>query len=102
MSQPWPSEFEKKLDPSSWWKPERLPQSRDDGLKIGRTASSVSGIIESSPSTVANIAPRRMPSQAGMKTSRIPTIAIAIVQYAMNVWIGVMPLVVSRLNLSAM
>ena len=41
---------------------------------------SVSGIIDSSPSTVANIAPSRMPSQAGMNTSRIPMIEMMIVQ----------------------
>jgi hypothetical protein len=51
---------------------------------------------------VANTVPSRIPSHAGMKTSRIPAIEMMIVQYAMNVWIGVTPLVVLRLKRSAM
>ena len=79
-SQLWPRSAEKKLEPSSWWKPERLPQFAADGCRNGMRASSVSGIIDRSPSTVANMAPSRMPSHAGMNTSRMPTTEITIVQ----------------------
>ena len=61
----------------------------------------VSGIIESSASTVANTVPKRIPRYAGMKNSRIPTIEIPSVHQAMNVWIGVKPLVVFRWKRSA-
>ena len=61
------------------------PQSATDGWKNGMIASSVSGIIESSPSTVANTAPNRMPSQAGMATSRMPMTEMTTVQYAIGV-----------------
>ncbi len=67
----------------------------------GISASSVSGIIDRSPSTVANSAPSRIPSHAGIDTSRIPTTEITIVQYAIGVWIGVNP-ACDRLNFSVM
>ena len=50
---------------------------------------------------MANIAPSRIPSHAGMKTIRIPTTEITIVQYAIGVWIGVNPFC-DRLNFSVM
>ena len=56
----------------------------------------VSGIIESSARIVANIVPKRMPRYAGMKKSRIPTIEMPSVQYAMGVLTGVNVCEVSR------
>ena len=53
----------------------------------------MSGIIESSPSTVANAAPRRIPRYAGMKRSRMPTTAMRIVVTAIGVEIGVTVLI---------
>ncbi len=50
----------KKLEPSSWWKPDSWLQSAEP-LKIHDTARNVSGIIDSRPSTVAKPAPMRMP-----------------------------------------
>ena len=55
------------------------------------SASNVSGIIDRRPSTVANIAPNRIPSNAGMNRSRMPTIEIPSVHQAIGVWIGVNP-----------
>src|SRR3954453_1982560 len=100
-SQLWPRAFVKKPDPSTWWNPERLPKSRDDGLNRGRIARSVRGIIDSRPSTGANMAPSRIPYQAGTNTSRMPMIEITTVQYEIGVWIGVKPFV-DRSNFSLM
>ncbi len=61
----------------------------------------VSGIIESSASTVAKAVPNRIPRYAGMKKSRMPTIEMPTVDHAMNVWIGVKPLVTLRWKRSA-
>ncbi len=61
----------------------------------------MSGIIESTPSTVAKAVPLRIPKYAGMNTSRMPTTAIASVHQAMKVLIGVKPEVVSSPNRSA-
>src|SRR5471032_3233691 len=92
---------EKKLEPLRWWKPESWLQSTTDGLKIQAIAMTVSGIIESSASAVANTVPKRIPRYAGMKKSRIPMNEMISVDHAMNVWIGVKPLVVFRWNRSA-
>src|SRR2546422_10136372 len=91
VSHPWPPRPLKKLEPSSWWKPESWPQCATDGWKIQAIAMNVSGIIDSNASTVANTVPKRIPRYAGMKKSRMPTIEIPIVHHAMNVWIGVNP-----------
>src|SRR3954468_15053510 len=91
----------KKLEPSRCLKPLSSVQSATDGWKIHAIAMNVSGIIDSSASTVANAVPKRIPRYAGMKKSRIPTIEIATVDHAMNVWIGVKPLVVFRWNRAA-
>src|SRR5262245_2038882 len=40
--------------------------SSEDGLKNGRMTRRTSGIMVRTPSTVANVAPSRMPSQHGM------------------------------------
>src|SRR5262249_6905611 len=101
VSQPCPYRGEKKLVPSGCLNPERFPASADDGLKIHAIAMNVSGIIESSPSTVANIAPRRIPRTDGMKTRHSPTIEITTVQYAIGVLIGV-KLFCDRSTLSTM
>ena len=61
----------------------------------------VSGIIDSNASTVANIVPKRIPRYAGMKKSRMPTIEMTSVEYAIFVWIGVKPADVFRWNRSA-
>ena len=42
-------------------------KSIEEGWKNGSTMISTSGMIEPIPSTVAKVAPRRMPSQPGMK-----------------------------------
>ena len=53
-------------------KPSRRPKSILLGLMNGSRTSRTSGIIEATPSTVANVAPSRMPSRHGTNmTSRI-------------------------------
>ncbi len=51
----------KKLEPSRCLKPASSPPLITEGLKIQAIAMKVSGIIESSASTVAKVAPKRMP-----------------------------------------
>ena len=101
VSQPCPPRPEKKLVPSSWWKPDSCPQCTTDGWKIHAIAMNVSGIIDSNANVVAKTVPNRIPRYAGMKKSRIPKIAIPSVHQAMNVWMGVKPDVVFRWNRSA-
>src|SRR5712691_9033783 len=84
VSQPCPPRPEKKLVPSSWWKPEGAPMHMD-----------------SSASVVTKTVTKRIPRYAGMKKIRIPTTAIASVHHAMNVWIGVKPELVFKWNRSA-
>ena len=69
---------------------------------IAAISTSSHRVKRRSSDQTAPMAPSRMPNHAGMNTSKMPTTAITIVEYAMKVWIGVTPLVVFRLNLSAM
>ena len=60
------------LTPAGRPKPSRLPKSILLGLSSGSSGSSTSGTIEAIPSTVANVAPSRMPRMHGMNmTSKI-------------------------------
>ena len=87
--------------PSAWWNRYRFDQVTTDGWKIHAIARNVSGIIESSPSTVAKTAPNRIPMYEGMNSNSRPTIEMMSVHHAIGVWIGV-KLAVESLNLSTM
>jgi len=54
---------------SGRWKPARLLQCIELGLKNGRKMRAVRGTIETTPSRVAKPAPSRIPSQEGMLTT---------------------------------
>ncbi len=92
---------EKKLVPSRCLKPTSSFRCTAEGTNIHATAMKVSGIIERIASTAAKRAPKRTPSQEGMKNSSMPTNEMPSVHQAMGVWIGVKPLLVSSPNLSA-
>ena len=49
------------LPPAGVWKPATLPQCSEPGLKNGRKIIAVIGSMDSTPSTVANAAPSRIP-----------------------------------------
>ncbi len=93
---------EKNELPSRCGNPESCPQSALLGTKIGAIARNVNGTIEINPRTVANIAPSRIPSHAGMNTIRMPAMAIPSVHHAMNVCMGVNPAERSSPNSDAM
>ena len=78
-----------------WRKCHSHEKSTALGLKIQAMARNVSGIIDRSARVVAKTVPKRNPRTAGIASSRMPTIEIASVQYAIGVWIGVNPLVES-------
>ena len=91
----------KKPLPSRCGKPDSSLQLTAEGTNSQATAMKVSGIIDSTASTAAKPAPKRMPRSVGTRKARMPTTEMASVHQAIGVWIGVKPDVVSSPKRSA-